>query len=117
MLSSWLASTSLLCWVLGLHQLVPTYAARLLCSRNPAHASPDLCSCRAAGSQPVAPGDQEVFLAFGRVFAGVLQEGDRMHVLQSTYSPAEPSQYRQECTVTPCAAIWRRCLQSACQTV
>ena len=40
-----------------------------------------------------------MFLAFGRVFAGVLHAGDTLHVLQATYSPAEPSEFRQECKV------------------
>lgn len=56
---------------------------------------------------PKGPGDpprgsggtEEVFLAFGRVFAGSLKAGDTVHVLQATYSPQEPSEARQECKV------------------
>lgn len=37
----------------------------------------------------------EVFLAFGRVFSGVAQEGMRVHVLSSAYDPHQPGRQRQ----------------------
>ena len=37
----------------------------------------------------------EVFLAFGRVFAGTLRDGDRVHVLSAAYDPAEPGRHCQ----------------------
>ena len=42
----------------------------------------------------------EVFLAFGRVFAGTLRDGDRVHVLSAAYDPAEPERHRQEAQVS-----------------
>ena len=42
----------------------------------------------------------EVFLAFGRVFAGTLRDGDRVHVLSAAYDPAEPGLHRQEAQVS-----------------
>lgn len=47
------------------------------------------------GGDPV----DEVFLAFGRVFAGTLRDGDRVHVLSAAYDPAEPGRQRQEAQV------------------
>jgi ribosome assembly protein 1 len=44
---------------------------------------------------PAAGGNDEVFLAFGRVFSGVAREGARVHVLTSAYDPREPSRHRQ----------------------
>lgn len=38
---------------------------------------------------------QEVFLAFGRVFSGVLKDGQAMHVLSAAYNPAQPHLQRQ----------------------
>ncbi|KAL3134116.1 hypothetical protein ABBQ32_008537 [Trebouxia sp. C0010 RCD-2024] len=38
---------------------------------------------------------QEVFLAFGRVFSGVLRDGQAMHVLSAAYNPAQPNLQRQ----------------------
>lgn len=43
---------------------------------------------------PVDP-SQEVFLAFGRVFSGVLQDGQAVHVLSAAYNPAQPHLQRQ----------------------
>lgn len=67
-------------------------------------------ACRAPGGQPAASASQEVFLAFGRVFAGTLREGDAVHVLQATYSPAQPDAYRQECKVLFATSV-KLCLQ------
>ncbi|KAK9830922.1 hypothetical protein WJX81_005694 [Elliptochloris bilobata] len=41
----------------------------------------------------------EVFLAFGRVFAGMLRDGDCVHVLSAAYDPAVPALHRQEAQV------------------
>ena len=38
---------------------------------------------------------QEVFLAFGRVFSGVLRDGQSMHVLSAAYNPIHPHLQRQ----------------------
>lgn len=48
----------------------------------------------------------EVFLAFGRVFAGTLRDGDRVHVLSAAYDPAEPGRHRQEAQVS-CSRVER----------
>lgn len=42
---------------------------------------------------------KEVFLAFGRVFAGQLEDGMSMHVLSAAYTPLEPDRHRQEVQV------------------
>ena len=51
------------------------------------------------GGDPTDPAG-EVFLAFGRVFAGTLRDGDRVHVLSAAYDPAEPGRHRQEAQVS-----------------
>ena len=60
-----------------------------------------------AGALPRRPGDAavadnraEVFLAFGRVFAGVVREGAHVHVLSPAYNPAFPAAHRQEAQVS-----------------
>ena len=42
---------------------------------------------------------EEVFLAFARVFSGVVRDGQRVHVLSAAYDPAHPQQERQELQV------------------
>ncbi|KAG2443951.1 hypothetical protein HXX76_002290 [Chlamydomonas incerta] len=42
-----------------------------------------------------APGHDEVFLGFGRVFSGVARPGVRVHVLSGAYNPASPAAQRQ----------------------
>lgn len=42
---------------------------------------------------------REVFLAFGRVFAGQLKPKQKLHVLSAAYSPASPEKHRQEVQV------------------
>lgn len=37
-----------------------------------------------------------MFLAFARVFSGVLREGASVQVLSAAYSPARPGELRQE---------------------
>ncbi|KAK9824164.1 hypothetical protein WJX72_008216 [[Myrmecia] bisecta] len=53
--------------------------------------------------QPGAPGPEnpkeERFLAFGRVFSGVLRDGQAVHVLSPAYNPAEPDAQRQQLQV------------------
>ncbi|KAK9869094.1 hypothetical protein WJX84_011258 [Apatococcus fuscideae] len=43
--------------------------------------------------------DQEVFLAFGRVFSGVLRDGQTVHVLPPTYDPSHPESNHLEIKV------------------
>jgi ribosome assembly protein 1 len=54
-----------------------------------------------AGALPLLPGERppadlhaDEFLAFGRVFCGVLREGQRVHVLSAAYSPLQPDRHR-----------------------
>jgi ribosome assembly protein 1 len=54
-----------------------------------------------AGALPLMPGEQpprdshaEEFLAFGRVFSGVVREGQRLQVLSAAYLPQRPDQQR-----------------------
>ena len=42
---------------------------------------------------------QEVFLAFSRIFSGVINNGQTVHVLSAAYNPARPDQERQEVQV------------------
>ncbi|PNW73585.1 hypothetical protein CHLRE_13g564950v5 [Chlamydomonas reinhardtii] len=42
-----------------------------------------------------APGHDEVFLGFGRVYSGVARPGQRVHVLSGAYNPASPAAQRQ----------------------
>lgn len=43
---------------------------------------------------------QEVFLAFARVFSGVVTDGQKVHVLSAAYNPARPDLERQEVQVS-----------------
>ena len=54
---------------------------------------------RQAGDPSPADPTQEVFLAFGRVFAGQLKRDQTLHVLSAAYSPATPDKHRQEVQV------------------
>ena len=77
------------------HQPCPTVAYVSKMIAVPSSAVP-----KGPGDPPRGSGDsEEVFLAFGRVFAGTLKVGDTVHVLQATYSPARPAEARQECQV------------------
>jgi hypothetical protein len=51
--------------------------------------------CRQEGRAPPQDPSQEVFLAFGRVFSGVLKDGQSVHVLSAAYNPAQPHLQRQ----------------------
>ena len=62
------------------------------------------CSCRRPRIIPAGePGPRdptaEVFLAFARVFSGVLRDGQTVHVLSAAYNPTQPDQERQEVQV------------------
>ncbi|DBA75465.1 TPA: hypothetical protein ACH3X1_010720 [Trebouxia sp. C0004] len=50
---------------------------------------------RQEGRPPPQDPSQEVFLAFGRVFSGVLKDGQSVHVLSVAYNPAQPHLQRQ----------------------
>ncbi|KAL0021764.1 hypothetical protein WJX79_006221 [Trebouxia sp. C0005] len=50
---------------------------------------------RQEGRPPPQDPSQEVFLAFGRVFSGVLKDGQSVHVLSAAYNPAQPHLQRQ----------------------
>lgn len=54
-------------------------------------------------SVPGEPGPsnptEERFLAFGRVFSGVLRAGQAVHVLPPTYNPADPDSTQQAATL------------------
>jgi translation elongation factor EF-G len=54
---------------------------------------------RTAGDPSPQDPLKEVFLAFGRVFAGQLKDGMSVHVLSGAYTPLEPSRHRQEVQV------------------
>ncbi len=51
---------------------------------------------RLPGEPPAADPSEERFLAFGRVFSGVLRAGAAVHVLPSTYDPTTPGSTKQE---------------------
>jgi hypothetical protein len=51
---------------------------------------------------------EETFLAFARVFAGVLRDGQTVHVLSAAYSPARPHLERQELQV-PFLHLFQAC--------
>lgn len=51
--------------------------------------------CRQEGRAGPQDPSQEVFLAFGRVFSGVLKDGQSMHVLSAAYNPTQPHLQRQ----------------------
>lgn len=64
-----------------------------------------------AASLPRAPGQatprslsEDVFLAFGRVFAGQLRDAQKLHVLSAAYSPSKPNSHRQEARVRSASA-------------
>ncbi|PRW32859.1 ribosomal S5 Elongation factor G III V family [Chlorella sorokiniana] len=59
-----------------------------------------------AAALPRLPGEpgpahpaEERFLAFGRVFSGVIRQGQTVQVLPATYNPADPASERQEVAV------------------
>lgn len=49
---------------------------------------------RLPGEAPPADAHAEEFLAFGRVFSGVVREGMRVQVLSAAYTPLRPDQHR-----------------------
>ena len=51
--------------------------------------------CRQEGKPGPQDPTQEVFLAFGRVFSGVLRDGQSVHVLSAAYNPMQPHLQRQ----------------------
>ena len=55
---------------------------------------------RCIGEPGPANPNEERFLAFGRVFSGVVHAGQTVHVLPSTYNPADLSSERQLATIT-----------------
>lgn len=55
---------------------------------------------RAVGEPGPANPNEERFLAFGRVFSGVVRAGQVFHVLSSVYNPADPSSERLTATAT-----------------
>ena len=69
---------------------------------------------RRAGEAPRASSHGTCFVAFGRVFCGVLRDGDVVHVLSAAYHPLRPHAYRQEVKVlrrlhflsVSCACMW-----------
>ena len=76
----------------------------------------------AAGEPGPRDPTQETFLAFARVFSGVIRDGQTLHVLSAAYNPSQPALERQELQVPlpacPCAcrtlspqAGFRRCLR------
>ncbi|KAL4448964.1 hypothetical protein ABPG77_007681 [Micractinium sp. CCAP 211/92] len=60
----------------------------------PANALP-----RLPGEPGPANPQEERFLAFGRVFAGVVRQGQTVQVLPATYNPADPASERQEARI------------------
>jgi len=52
---------------------------------------------------PVDP-NEERFLAFGRVFSGVIRQDQALHVLPSTYNPADPT--TTECLPATASALY-----------
>lgn len=59
-------------------------------------AVPAIALPRVTGESPPRNPDEEKFLAFGRVFAGEIREGDTVFVLPSTYNPVEKDPELQE---------------------
>lgn len=57
---------------------------------------PLLRLCRAPGEPGPASPTEERFLAFGRVFSGVLRAGAPVHVLPPSYNPADPASEAQQ---------------------
>lgn len=51
---------------------------------------------RQIGAAPPVATQGNVFVAFGRVFSGLLRDGDTMHVLSAAYHPSRPHEHRQE---------------------
>ena len=67
--------------------------------RVPAALGLKLGGCPAGEPGPKDP-KQEVFLAFARIFSGVVTDGQRIHVLSAAYNPARPVLERQEVQVS-----------------
>ncbi len=59
---------------------------------------------RVPGEPGPADPNEERFLAFGRVFSGVVRQGQAVHVLPSTYNPADPSTI--ECLPATVSALY-----------
>lgn len=83
------------------------YVAKMIAV--PAASLPRRAGQDAAGRNPT----DEVFLAFGRVFAGTLRDGDRVHVLSAAYDPAAPAGHRQEAQARLDNVCKDRCLSHA----
>ena len=83
------------------------YVAKMIAV--PAASLPRRAGQDAAGRNPT----DEVFLAFARVFAGTLRDGDRVHVLSAAYDPAAPASHRQEAQARPGGACKYQSLSHA----
>lgn len=69
---------------------------RSLCiSQKHSHNGQRFVARRLPGDPAPASQQEEVFLAFGRVFSGVARAGGRVHVLSSAYDPSSPQRQRQ----------------------
>ena len=51
--------------------------------------------CRLPGQSGPSNPSEEVFLAFGRVFSGILRDQQEVHVLSAAYHPGMAAQHRQ----------------------
>ena len=72
-------------------QSLPTWQQTVLLS--------PILLCRLPGQPGPSNPSEEVFLAFGRVFSGVLRDQQEVHVLSAAYHPGMPAQHRQVLTV------------------
>ena len=61
---------------------------------------------RGAGEPGPPRSSQDVFLAFGRVFAGRLRQGQRLHVLSAAYDPHNPADHAQQAQVISSSWCW-----------
>lgn len=68
---------------------------------------------RVPGEPPLSSNpDDEVFLAFGRVFSGTARPGQAVHVLSAAYSPEAPgSPHRSSAVLGPLYMMMGRALE------
>jgi hypothetical protein len=60
---------------------------------------PEVFICARAGQLGPKDLSGECFLAFARIFSGVIRDGQTVHVLSAAYNPARPELKRQEVQV------------------
>jgi hypothetical protein len=83
-------------WLDGVQCAMVWFTVGMLRRRSLMHSCLWFCAGQPGPRDP----KQEVFLAFARVFSGIVTDGQKVHVLSAAYNPARPDLERQEVQVS-----------------